>query len=352
MSLTFASNLTKLIDAGLGGEMVAPDTSVAIGYRMQYNLVSGPVASWNDPEGGLPVNIVTEFGPIQAGSGDPSPENVRPISGRTAVDIYRSEYNLLDQSIVLQASGWALSTDEGFETYGGVPVYKGTSRALYNRFNNGRYVPLHVDPSKRYIIGYYWRSVNEHTQSGLRMGIMYDDGTVDVTGQQSANLTWTRRVLGTAEGKTPIGVRFSYNSDYAIYLAGFFCMDYDQYYALGDDRLTFVCPGDRTAVTIPFGDTIYGGSLDVTTGVLTVQWANIASYGGETLPGEWISDRDVYAPGTTPTTGAQVCYKLAESLTIQLSAQTIKTLKGQNNIWSDAGDVSVTWKEKLYTEGY
>lgn len=92
--------------------------------------------------------------------------------------------------------------------------------------------------------------------------------------------------------------------------------------------------------------TVYGGSLDVTTGVLTVEWANIASYDGEVLPGEWISDRDVYAPGTTPTTGAQVCYKLATPLTVQLTAQQISTLKGQNNIWADTGDVAVTYLDK------
>lgn len=57
--------------------------------------------------------------------------------------------------------------------------------------------------------------------------------------------------------------------------------------------------------------TVYGGTLDVVSGVLTVTMANIASYNGETLPSTWMSDRDVYAVGTTPTTGAQVVYTLA-----------------------------------------
>lgn len=42
--------------------------------------------------------------------------------------------------------------------------------------------------------------------------------------------------------------------------------------------------------------TVYGGSVDVMNGLLTVTHGQIASYDGETLPGKWISDRDVYSP--------------------------------------------------------
>ena len=90
--------------------------------------------------------------------------------------------------------------------------------------------------------------------------------------------------------------------------------------------------------------TVYGGILDVTSGVLTVTDAQIASYAGETLPGEWISDRDVYVAGTTPTTGAQVVYELATPLTYNLTPQEITSLLGQNNIWADCGDTSVTYR--------
>lgn len=94
--------------------------------------------------------------------------------------------------------------------------------------------------------------------------------------------------------------------------------------------------------TISLGGTYYGGTLDVLSGVLTVEWENIDSYAGETLPGKWISDRDVYASGTTPTTGAQVAYELATPITVQLTAQDVETLTGINNVWSDSGDVTVT----------
>jgi len=94
--------------------------------------------------------------------------------------------------------------------------------------------------------------------------------------------------------------------------------------------------------TIPFpseAGTVYGGTLDVVNGVLTATKANIASYGGETLPGAWISDRDVYAEGTTPTTGAQVVYDLTTPITYQLSPTAINTLLNTNNIFADTGDI-------------
>ena len=96
--------------------------------------------------------------------------------------------------------------------------------------------------------------------------------------------------------------------------------------------------------------TVYGGTLDVVSGELTVTDANIASYNGETLPSTWISDRDVYASGTTPTTGAQVVYKLATPLTYQLTPTQIMTLIGQNHVWSDAGNLALKIAEGYGTQ--
>ena len=85
--------------------------------------------------------------------------------------------------------------------------------------------------------------------------------------------------------------------------------------------------------------TIYGGTLDLISGTLTVTDAHIASYAGEELPSTWLSDRDVYAEGTTPTTGAEVVYKVASPTTYQLDATAIKTFLGINNILNSTGGI-------------
>ena len=54
----------------------------------------------------------------------------------------------------------------------------------------------------------------------------------------------------------------------------------------------------------------YGFKFDPIAGKLWEMTGHIASYNGETLPSYWQSDRDVYAEGTTPSTGAEVIYQL------------------------------------------
>ena len=97
------------------------------------------------------------------------------------------------------------------------------------------------------------------------------------------------------------------------------------------------------SITINLGQTVYGGHLDVLSGVLTV-YPYYASYNGETLTGEWISDRDKYVGGTTPTIGAQVVNIGAQGLTVQLSPNQLNSLYGVNNIWADSGDTEVKYR--------
>ena len=103
--------------------------------------------------------------------------------------------------------------------------------------------------------------------------------------------------------------------------------------------------------TTDLPQTVYGGTLDVVSGVLTVTHGHISSYNGETINEPWISDRDEYVAGTTPTTGAQVVYTLATPTTIQCDPQTVQTLIGDNNVWGGS-DVSIDYyaDTKLYIE--
>jgi hypothetical protein len=72
---------------------------------------------------------------------------------------------------------------------------------------------------------------------------------------------------------------------------------------------------------------------------------------------------EFYLPPTVPDTpegvkdwfssnNTQFCYKLAQPMTVQLTAQQMTTLLGQNNVWSDADSVSVDYvaDTKLYIE--
>lgn len=98
-------------------------------------------------------------------------------------------------------------------------------------------------------------------------------------------------------------------------------------------------------VTVSLGSTVYGGTLDLTSGELTITHANIASYNGETIGEPWISSMDEYTQGGTPTTGAQVVYTLATPTTTTLTAAQLALVKGYNHISANSGDITI----KAYT---
>ena len=108
---------------------------------------------------------------------------------------------------------------------------------------------------------------------------------------------------------------------------------------------TYVSPTteseDGTTYETDLEQTVYGGDADVVNGTGTSEWANIASYNGETITEPWLSSMDVYSAGATPTTGAQVVYKLATPTDLSFTPQQVSLNSGTNNVWSDAGDVTV-----------
>ena len=109
-------------------------------------------------------------------------------------------------------------------------------------------------------------------------------------------------------------------------------------------------PYVNTTHTTTYPSAIYRGSEDCVKGEVTSEWAVIASYAGETLPGEWISDRDEYVPGTTPTTGAQVAYELATPTTSSVTPTNlpIKSLAGYSHIESTTGEMEVEYITQTY----
>lgn len=92
--------------------------------------------------------------------------------------------------------------------------------------------------------------------------------------------------------------------------------------------------------TSPAG-TVYAGSADIVTGDIKAA-PYYASYNGETLVGPWVSSMDEYDPQGTPTTGAQVVDLGGTMTEYHITGQDIITLVGDNYIWSDSGDVTIT----------
>jgi hypothetical protein len=260
-------------------------------------------------------SVVVNIEPVQSGSGDPSPTNVRPISGRTGAQVVRTGKNLFDIEEYFKRENTKYEKDGDSFTF--------TPRqSMYN--NPWRFA------KKDSVISASVQSLTNITTSGIKLRFLDDSGTTVFTLDESTNSV--KNIVASS-------VRTDWNTSGLTKIIA-------PQIEFGAENTSYEpYTGDTYSITFPSeAGTVYGGELDVTSGVLTMDRAIIASYNGETLPSEWISDRDKYVAGTTPTTGAQVCYKLSQAVVYTLTPTEIKSLLGDNNIWADAGDTEVTYR--------
>ena len=257
--------------------------------------------------------------------------NICPITGHTQATVTRAGKNLLNTAIV----------------YSGLPAL--TVGASENSItSSSRYGYSGRIPAELPMI-LSAKSNNTTNFDWVRV-IRYVDGIVvqNLGGFEDISTTKTLAIPALDNSYIKVVYGAKANGTIGVTVPG------DVQVELGSTATTYE-PYQGTTLTVDWtteAGTVYGGSLDVTTGVLTVTDANIASYNGETLPSTWISDRDVYASGTTPTTGAEVVYKLDTQQAYQLTPQQLNTFLGTNNIFSDCSSVEVEYRAdtKLYIE--
>ena len=275
---------------------------------------SGSVAECH-PVAGYPLEVRSGIEPVQSGSGDPSPDNVRPISGWTGVTLTRCGKNLINPQI---------DTDNYYAPYASTNA---DGSITVNNSSSSKVYPVTVWtrlPSGTYTAKFTRISGSNPTEVFLQC-----NDTADYSSNISALGVKTFTLSEETQVRFMVVANASESYTASIQIEqGSTATAYEPYH------------GD--AYTADFGQTVYGGTLDWNTGVLTATHGQIAAYAGESLPGAWISDRDVYADGAMPTTGAQVVYKLATPTTIQLTPQQITALSGTNTLYTDSGDTAVS----------
>ena len=224
--------------------------------------------------------------------------NICPISGRTGVSVYRTGVNVWDEQ-------YYVSSNRIQSNY--IPVLPNTT---YNRVSPNNIIPFYYDADKNQLSTGTWGTGVFTTPADCYYLRFQVDPVYGVTYNHDISINYP-----------------STDTDYHAYQGQTIAVDW----------------------TTEAG-TVYGGTLDVVSGVLTVDTANIASYNGETITEPWISSMDAYVPGGTPTTGAQVVYTLATPITYQLTPTQIALILGQNNVWSDSNEaVTLTYVIELFT---
>ena len=276
------------------------------------------------PVAGYPLGVKAKWEPMQEGSGTPSPENIRPIKGRDSVTVERCGENLVKFPYYTPAAsrnGLVMTSQQD-----GSITINGTATAdtwLVININLEKRLPLNTPmtlsgcpaggSTKSYYIGLYlggkWFS-----DSG--------NGNTDIK-------FTTREVNSRIEASIIKGTVCNNLTLYPKIEVGTTITPYSKY------------QGSANTLTLP--KIVYGGEVDAVMGDGKRTWEIIDNYAGETIPREWISDRDVYSADKNPTVGAQVAYRLAEPVPFTATGGgEITALPGVNTLITNADSVSVS----------
>lgn len=369
-------NLKSIIFPDLGNtyEVLTKDeinTELQLKADAIVKSASGEIASFSDggddlPMKSLKVNIV----PKQSGSGDPSPSNVRPISGTNTVGVTRAGKNLLSDYTLLSYPTYGM---EATKIDGGIRLTG---------------VPTWITGSGNTFRLCYARDVYDEVSSFARIKVFGGNANCVINSAQfgsDKSIIVNCRTTATSSSQT---------IDFYIVV-----------YA-GDEPTEYVPYIPKETITTNLPQTVYGGVLDVVSGELTIDkgyvdlgtltWSYASAYsffqapmpadsvGNTNLGGEGVcsnytmftgagnfwqfmgDNQFVYArsglssairiylkdtsKGTnasafkTAMNGVQLVYELATPTEIQLTPTEVKSLLGNNNIWSESGTVEVEYR--------
>lgn len=312
---------------------ITPDGIGAVSKEDYYGLVEKVGAIVTEKSiAGAGIKATSYISAYQEGSGDPSPENIRPIAGWDAVTLIRTSKNMvshLDYEVTRGHSATVITEDvidvatPGAYDYGKIPVHlKGgvTYTLVIDWEVYGRAEGVTGETACSYRIDKLQTTASQGRVSGnvVRRYVKVYTATEDI----DANILWYPSFGSTVKACSRSRV---------MLLEGAFTADTAPAFE----------PCAKKTLTVALPETIYGGTLDWTSGLLTVTHGQIASYAGENVPDGWISSVGAL------TDGAQVVYPLAEPYTIQLDPQQIEALQGVNTVWSDCGDTRAIFNYSL-----
>lgn len=320
-----------------------------------------------ETDAALPLtSLVVEIDPQQSGSGTPSPDNVRPITGTERVTVARTGVNVWDEE-----------TEDGYIDNAGKLLPAPTSYPSLRSKNFCLCKPstkyYYVKPSSYTVKpNFAWYDIDKNF-------IRRSNPTTEFPIAESPSNAYYFKLSMYNYGTT-------YNHDISINFPS-------------TDNVYHAYQGET--VTTDLGRTVYGGTVDIVTGKLTVTYrivdlgtldwnyytgseypyftsrralspsylyksrnpnvlcsnysfASVESTGSGIgfiiIETSFIRVRDLNytdaATFKTAMSGVQLVYELATPQTYQLTPAQILALLGGNTIWSDAGQVTVKYRRE------
>lgn len=307
------------------------------------------------PVADYPLGVTASWEPVQEGSGDPSPDNIRPIKGRDSVKVERCGENLLDVAQCRAATpsaayGLTVTVDDtGLIRVFGIPkVNKDNPRATFRILFTNQVILTKEYKAKWFVVKGVINAITPiqkdksivlhspllpNTSVDVQFRLMYYTGDEPTTYTpytgQTSTLTLPRTIYGgtvdavTGEGQETWQAKsFNGTENWALYddgsSANFF---YTADYTVDSEPLDTICSHfSKAAFT-------RGTIIRVYTSVFT----DLDAYK------DYLTAQ--YAAGTP----VQIAYKLATPTPFTATgAQPIPALSGVNTVITDADSVTVT----------
>lgn len=345
------------------------------------------------PVAGYPLGVKAKWEPMQEGSGDPSPENIRPIKGRDSVKVERCGENL--------------STTAGLDGVGWATTYEDLLNVL-NKLPAGTYVLDFTFTLEEFFDRY---TSDTAESNAFRINSRFDDGTpcIVTDGEmitKAEKLPSVRKITKTFvitpqnKGRVATAYLYACGRDEAIDGAPNGSLGEGKIsnvtITLGNTAPTTYTPYNGSTNTLTLPETVYGGEVDAVSGEGIKNWERVTFDGtekwkydtrgffiyilpqkakddlvslcdrytgkytttaealrtegkllvvgtsvcGYTAVSEWIAYLAAqYAAGTP----VQICYELEEPVLFTATgAQPLPALKGTNTVLTDADSATVT----------
>ena len=306
------------------------------------------------------------FSPIQSGTGDPSPSNVRPITGWTGVNVTRSGKNMLnkanyfaDTNYIAFARTTTIGADGSIKLKPGTYTFSASQIAdtiaitnKENRFittiSNSNVATFTV--SENIEIGITFIKMNDSAETLFSYNYQLECGATPTTFEPYVGNIY--QADWTSQGTQYNGYIDLISGQLVATLGYRRLSGNDDWYM--SSGISGHCAYRPTLLRLvpSFSNVNYKSILsDKIKGI--AQWATDEYEGTINQSGhfyfgapEALSTSEAVNNWIQEIGGIDIVYPLTEPITYQLTSQQIKTLVGRNNIWSNADGIEPVFDVK------
>ena len=359
----------------IGGKTVARNTGELVSAKVEDVKVgfpeqSGSTVTISDGIDGHALDITASWTPTQAGSGDPSPENIRPISGRDKITLTRCGRNLWSygdltitspKEITLNYPAGQyifaanLETDAKTTVQVGVLV-DGAWRYTQNAPAKPIAIKITATKSFRRVRLYAGNSPSEQATTTYRNAAVWAGSTAPAAytsySGESTALSLPETIYGGNVDQDGNGVKewgyIALDGTEAWTIGSFVSDKSDWYYQsakISDAVNAAPYQGNQYSSHYPYGaianqNTVQG---------VAIAWGGIRVRWGDTIPDNTDAWKSFLAAQYAAGTPVQIAYKLASPTTFTATgAKTITAKSGVNTVLSDADSVKVKYSLDAY----